>query len=59
MEDRKEDANQKRRCDEGTRQQRCRKKYKNGERDPARAIPRAVEEHPESFVRAKRRGDGA
>ena len=59
VEDRQEDANENRRYAEGAREQRRRKKHENGERDPARAIPGAVEEHPESFVRAKRRGDGA
>ena len=59
VEDRQEDANEKRRYAEGPRQKRRRKKYENGERDPARSIPRAMEEHPESLVRANRRGDGA
>jgi len=59
VEDRQEDADENRRHAEGTREQRRRKKHENGERDPASAIPGAVEEHPEPFVRAKRRGDGA
>jgi hypothetical protein len=59
VEDRQEDADENRRYAEGTREQRCGKKHEDGERNPTRAIPLAVEEHTESFVRAKPRGDRA
>jgi ATP-dependent helicase HrpA len=38
---------------------RAAKHAQEGKRDPARPVPGAVEEHPESFVRANRGGDGA
>ena len=59
VEDRQEDANENRRYAKEPGSSAAEKIHEDGERDPARAIPRTVEEHPESFVRAKRHGDGA